>query len=314
MFIDAAPPGRIVRKSTNVFNPRTKQREDVITTQVHLFGSYRENSYLSPQYVATLEAVTDPNKKKAWLQGDWDVVAGGMFDDMWDSKQHIVPPFRIPNSWKINRAFDWGSSSPFSVGWWAESDGSDVELSDGSVLSTVRGDLFRIAEWYGSNGKANEGLRMLAVDVSRGIIKMEQGFAWGERVVPGPADSAIWNVENGNSIAADMGRAVKIDGTTYPGVHWNRSDKKAGSRVAGWEQVRRRLTNAMRPSIGVREYPGLFAFSTCRAFIEMFPSLPRDDDNPDDVDTQAEDHIGDEVRYRVYSSQVGTRVGTTKGM
>ena len=24
--------------------------------------------------------------------------------------------------------FDWGSSKPFSVGWWAESDGSDVEI------------------------------------------------------------------------------------------------------------------------------------------------------------------------------------------
>lgn len=99
-FINAAPMGKVVRKVVNVFNPRTQQREDVTKTQVHLFGSYRENKYLTPEYVAELESITDLNKRKAWLEGDWDVVAGGMFDDVWDSMTNIVAPFPIPPNWK----------------------------------------------------------------------------------------------------------------------------------------------------------------------------------------------------------------------
>jgi hypothetical protein len=37
----------------------------------------------------------------------------------------------------------------------------------------------------------------------------------------------------------------------------------------------------------------------CHQFIETVPSLPRDEKDPDDVNTNAEDHIADETRYRV---------------
>lgn len=321
-FINAAPMGQLVRRVVNVFNPRTQQREDVVKTQVHLFGSYRENKYLSPEYVAELETITDPNKRKAWLGGDWDVVAGGMFDDVWDSHQHIIRPFKIPPNWRIDRSFDWGSSAPFSVGWWAESDGSDVQLPDGTWRSTVRGDLFRIAEWYGWTGKSNQGLRMLANDVAAGIIEREIAMGLYGRVKPGPADNSIWDVQNGNSIAADMARNVKVNGKSYKGVQWLRSDKSPGSRIAGWEKIRKYLKNAQRQYIEVngkkvpipREKPGMFVFNTCTMFIDLFPILPRDEVNQDDVDTDAEDHIGDEVRYKLLSLGTGAKGGRTKGM
>lgn len=321
-FINAAPMGQIARRVVNVFNPRTQQREDVVKTQVHLFGSYRENKYLSPEYVAELETITDPNKRRAWLGGDWDVVAGGMFDDVWDSSQHIIKPFRIPPSWRIDRSFDWGSSAPFSVGWWAESDGSDVQMPDGTWRSTVRGDIFRIGEWYGYTGKSNQGLRMLANDVAAGIIDREIRMGLYGRVKPGPADNSIWDVENGNSIAADMARQVTVNGKKYPGVQWLRSDKSAGSRKAGWEKIRKYLKNGKKTYITIgdkkmpipREYPGMFIFNNCNMFIDLFPILPRDEVDQDDVDTDAEDHIGDEVRYKLLSIGVGAKGGRTKGM
>ncbi len=324
-FIDQAPPGRMVRKSINVFNPRTQRREDVVKYQVHLFGSYKENKFLSPEYVAELESIRDPNKRKAWLGGNWDVVAGGMFDDVWDEKVHMLRPFPIPHNWKIDRSFDYGSSAPFSVGWWAESDGSDVQLADGTWISTVRGDLFRIAEWYGWTGKNNVGLRMLANEIAAGIIEREIAMGIHSRVRPGPADNSIWNVENGNSIAADMRKQVRVDGRLYSGVEWLRSDKSRGSRVAGWERCRRFLDGAKTKHVPdpknpdkliqlPREHPGLFVFTNCRCFKELFPNLPRDEDDPDDVDTDAEDHIGDEVRYKVMSSEIGARGGRVSGV
>lgn len=321
-FINAAPMGKIVRRSVNVFNPRTQQREDVVKTQVHLFGSYRENIYLSPDYIAELETLTDKNKRKAWLGGSWDIIAGGMFDDVWDSDYNVVAPFPIPRSWRIDRSFDWGSSAPFSVGWWAESDGSDVVLSDGTVRSTVRGDLFRIREWYGTTGKANQGLRMLATAVSAGIVERELAAGLHGRVIPGPADNSIWDVENGNSIAADMALPVKVGSNAYKGITWIRSDKSPGSRKAGWNQIRQRMSDSAPKYIvnaaGARlrlprEKPGLFVFNTCTHFIDLVPVLPRDEEDQDDVDTTAEDHIGDEARYRVLSMNTRAKSGKTKG-
>jgi len=322
-FINVAPMGTIVKRIVNVFNPKTQQREDVTKTQVHLFGSYKENVYLAPEYIAELETITDQNKRKAWLMGDWDIVAGGMFDDVWDSMHHVIPPFDIPASWHIDRSFDWGSSKPFSVGWWARSDGSDVQLRDGTWRSTVRGDLFRISEWYGCNGKANQGLRMLASDVASGIIEREIKQSIHQRVRPGPADNSIWDTENGNSIGADMAKPGKLDnGTKHKGVNWIRSDKSSGSRKAGWEKVRTYLSNALPNYIlnrkgekvrVPRDKPGMFVFNTCTNTIDLFPILPRDEEDPDDVDTDAEDHIGDEIRYKILSAALGATVGSVKG-
>lgn len=312
-FINAAPMGRIFRKSINVFNPKTKEKEDFVTTQVHIFGSFKENKYLSPKYIAELSSMKDKNKRKAWLAGSWDVVAGGMFDDVWETNVHKIRPFKIPHSWRIDRAFDWGSSKPFSVGWYAHSDGSDYEDGNGKIRSSVRGDVFRINEWYGSTGKANQGLQLLATQISTGIIERE--LAWGiyGRVAAGPADGSIFDVENGNSIAADMQKPVRIAGRVYSGVLWGRANKSAGSRIHGWEKVRTYLQNAKPSEAGVREKPGLFIFDTCVNCIDLLPVLPRDEINTDDVDTEAEDHIGDEVRYEILNEGTGAVGGKTTG-
>jgi hypothetical protein len=322
-FIDKSPMGKLFQNVINVFNPRTQRREDITKTQVHLFGSYRENKYLSPEYVAELEMITDPNKRKAWLGGSWDVVSGGMFDDVWDSQTHVISPFIIPHSWRIDRSFDYGSSKPFSVGWWAESDGCDVQLANGKWMSTVKGDLFRIAEWYGWNGKANQGLRMLANEIATGIIEREINMGIHSRVKPGPADNSIYNVDNGNSVGADMAKPVKVHGKVYRGVEWNRSDKNPGSRIAGWEKMRWYFDGAKTKyfldkngdKIPIpRERPGLFIFNTCRCCIDQIPGLARDEVEVDDVDTESEDHIGDEMRYRVLASNMGARGGRTSGI
>ena len=62
------------------------------------------------------------------------------------------------------------------------------------------------------------------------------------------------------------------------------------------------------------ERPGLFVFESCRHFLRTVPTLPRDAKDPDDVDTLAEDHIGDETRYRIMTGAVDmqkVRVGGT---
>src|SRR3546814_12431009 len=55
VFIDPAEPGVPVVREINVFNPRTQQRETIRKYQVRIFGSYKENIFLPPEYIAELE-------------------------------------------------------------------------------------------------------------------------------------------------------------------------------------------------------------------------------------------------------------------
>lgn len=291
MFIDPAPVGVVIsdeREIPAIVNGQLV-REKVLVKRVTLHSSYLENPKLllaDPMYLANIEKITDENKRKAWLWGDWDINAGGMFDDVWSASRHVLPHFDIPESWRIDRSFDWGSSAPFSVGWWAESSGESAMVA-GKPRTFPRGTLIRIAEWYGWNGKANEGVRMLATEIAQGIRARERDMGIAHRVRPGPADSAIFETQNGICIADDMARN---------GVTWERADKGPGSRRNGWERVRSMLAASLAEPM---ERPGLLVMETCRQFVRTVPILPRSDRDPDDVDTDAEDHIGDELRYRV---------------
>src|SRR5690606_31152314 len=75
-----------------------------------------------PDYETRLEGLGNAALVRAMRKGDWDIVSGGMFDDVWDRAVHVLKPFPVPDSWRVDRSCDWGSSKPFSFGWWAESD------------------------------------------------------------------------------------------------------------------------------------------------------------------------------------------------
>ena len=282
---------------------RTIIRKPGEPPRVAILGHLHENRIMlqaDPDYAERLRmAARNPEELRAWVEGSWDIVAGGMIDDLWDARIHAIEAFEIPESWTLSRAFDWGSSNPFSVGWYAESDGSPIDTARGT-FPTVRGDLFRIREWYGCGAKPNTGLRMLAQDITAGILRRELDWGIHGRVIDGPADASIFSVENGVSIADDMAQRVRIDGVLYDGIYWDPSDKSPGSRKQGWQLLRQRLANGKRRGHEPREHPGLFIFKEyCPHFLRTIPVLPRDDQDLDDVDTQVEDHIADELRYRL---------------
>lgn len=297
-FIDPKPAGHVIadKRTIPMFKDGELVREEVEVKRIRLHSSYLENPKLlvaDPFYLANIEGVSNEAKRRAWLFGDWSVNAGGMFDDVWYEKVHVLEPFEIPEGWRIDRSFDWGSSKPFSVGWWAESDGSPARLKDGSMRHFPRGSLFRIGEWYGWTGKPNEGLKMLNVDIATGVREREAKMGIASRVMRGPADSMIFDVVNGTSIADEM---------RSRGVTWTPADKTKGSRVNGWERMRVYLQNATDVPL---EEPGMWIFSNCRQFIRTVPSLPRDEKNMDDIDTSQEDHVADESRYRVMNKARG---------
>ena len=119
----------------------------------------------------------------------------------------------------------------------------------------------------------------------------------------GAADTSIFDqYEPGKSIAGDMERI---------GVYWTRADKGKGSRKQGWQRIRSMLKAAR--VFGYREEAGLWVVGVnCPQFLRTVPTLPRDPRDPDDVNTDAEDHIGDELRYRVRGKDLSVQSGKWK--
>lgn len=301
-FIDVAPYGEVVVNKSKVFNPRTQQTETVSRTQIAIFSSYRENKYLSKEYIAGLESQPNPNMRKAWLTGSWDIVSGGMFGDNWDRDVHVIPRFAIPKGWYIDRTFDWGSTHPFSVGWWAVANGEEVNIinNDGSVrkFCPPKGSLIQFFEYYGSERLGtNIGTKLGASDIAKRIVQLEHALlrtGWiKSEVSAGAADNQIWSEINSDtpSIAGIM------EGN---GVRWKRSIKSAGSRVNGVQLFNYMLKNTLDKS----EQPHIYFMSNCAASIGTIPVLQVDEKNPDDVDTSAEDHAWDMTRYRILDGYV----------
>jgi hypothetical protein len=114
------PPNKKVGK---IIYDSVDQDDKPEPPRVAIHGDLNENKILlhsNPDYIDRIRASARNNSElQAWLYGSWDIVAGGMFDDIWcDYRDKIVVPrFEIPKTWRIDRSFDWGSSKPFSVGW-----------------------------------------------------------------------------------------------------------------------------------------------------------------------------------------------------
>lgn len=231
-----------------------------------------------PFYVARLRQSGSEALVKAWLDGNWDIIEGAFFDK-W-GRHNVVRPFAIPGLWTMFASFDWGFAAPFSVGWWAVA--SDNTPCEGGIIP--RGALVRYREWYGSNGKPNEGLRLDAEAVAQGIVEREKGEILAYRV----ADPSIFAQTSGPAISERMLRA---------GVRFRPADNtrvgKLGA-LSGWDQVRARIGNGDEP-------PMLFVFDTCRDFIRTVPALQHDPARPEDLDTDGEDHVADETRYACLS-------------
>ncbi len=296
-FINVAKNGQVVRTTTIVFNPKTQQEETVTKTQVAIFGSYRENIYLDAKYIAELDRLcaSDANLRKAWLLGSWDVVSGGALDDLWNSHVHVIPRFKVPAEWRIDRSLDWGSTHPFSVGWWAECNGEEIELSNGKKFAPKPGSLIRIAELYGTEEiGTNKGLKWSATKVAEHVIKKEIELMENGWIVTqpnsGPADNQIRDVRESDVDTIEKKMAKK-------GVRWVESDKSPGSRRNGLQLLRDRLEAA-----ATGEGPAIYFMQNCEAAIKALPSLQREEDKPVDNDTTSEDHVYDDVRYRVLKS------------
>lgn len=174
---------------------------------------------------------------------------------------HVIEPFDIPRNWQRFRAADWGYTSPACCLWFAVD--HDNNLYAYRELYTTKLTADRFAQLV-LELEGDEPIRYGVLDAS----------AWARRGEVGP------------SIAETM---------IANGCRWRPSDRSPNSRKSGKLELHRRF------ALDDEGKPSLYIFSNCRNLIRTLPKLPLDDNNPEDVDTTAEDHAYDALRYGVTS-------------
>lgn len=273
-FITAAPPLTPIYEEVNIIFP-DGHTEKKSRSRIFVPSSVFDNKILlenDPEYITRLASLPE-NERKALLYGDWDCFSGQVFTEWRDNPDgyktrvntHVIEPFRVPSYWKIYRGFDFGYSRPFSVGWYA----ADQD-----------GRMYRIREFYGCTGVPNEGIRMEPGQIAKKIRQIEaEDPNLRNKKIHGIADPSIFDESRGESVAQMMERE---------GVYFEKADN---TRIAGKMQLHNRL------AFDENGIPMLYIFSTCRHFIRTVPALVYSSSDVEDIDTDAEDHIYDEVRY-----------------
>jgi hypothetical protein len=286
-FIDPAPTGMELLESTEMidqFDPFTGKLEKLpwTTTRMYIPSKVQDNLILmrnDPGYIARLHEIGSPELVRAWLEGDWNVITGAYFPEFSQAK-HVIQPFKIPAHWNRFRSMDWGSSTPFANLWHAVVS-EPYELPDGRWLPT--GALVTYRELYGWNGTPNVGLRWDAPRVARKIKEMEKG----DRITYGVIDPSAYSNQSGPSHAERM---------AMEGILFRKADN---NRIGGWDIVRDRLCGIdgdAEVGYGVGT-PMWYVFSTCVHIIRTLPALQHDLNDPEDCDTDGEDHAPDALRY-----------------
>lgn len=259
-------------------------------TRMFIPSRLQDNAILlrnDPNYRNRILAATGGNEalRKAWLDGDWNIVAGAFFD-CWSARM-VIRPCELPADWIRFRSGDWGSARPYSFGWWCVVQ-DEFTHPDGWIIP--RGAIVRYREIYGAADRINQpnvGTKETAETIGARISALERN----EKISYGVLDPAAFASDGGPSIAERI-----YTGSRKKVLFRKADNARVASRGAlgGWDQMRSRM-------IGEGDKPMIYCFNTCVDSVRTIPLLQHDSARLEDVDTDMEDHAGDDWRYACMS-------------
>jgi len=277
-----ANPGNIghawvKKRFVSVSSPNSPYRDSISKKErIYIPSRVTDNLTLmekDPGYIRYLESLPE-TQRKAWLDGNWDIVAGQVFTE-WNYDTHVVKPFEIPHEWKRYIALDWGVNQPTAVGWYARG-------FDGRVY------LYRELYFNGTQFHKRYQQPLTPVRLAKVILTIMREAK--EDYVYCVADPTTWN----KSISGVGGKAIEGEGESIAetmiatGLKMIKGDN---DRINGLGRIRQVL------SIAPDGKPWYQVFSSCKDTIRTIPALPYDLRKLEDVDTDAEDHCYDRDRY-----------------
>lgn len=220
-----------------------------------------------PSYVSYLDGLkkSDPALYKAWRLGDWSSFEGQYFREF-RTDIHTCQPFKIPED-QIRRrviGLDYGYTAPSAALWIAL-------MNDGRAI--VYRELYETKLTY--------------KDLARRIMQLTPENE--RRNMSVMADPSI--IEKRGDHSHSSGKEQMYEA----GLKMRLVGAK-NSRIDGWQVVRNFLQIKSDPNTG-EEYARLQIFDTCRNLIRTLPQMVHDDRNPEDLDTNGEDHCNDALRY-----------------
>ena len=239
-----------------------------------------DNPHIEEGYANRLRGLGDPDVVEAYLKGDWGIVEGAALRNL-NRLFHVIRPEFCCQSWPIYRAYDYGYSAPYFIFFYMIATGESS-----TAFNPPKGSIIFFSEIYGAD-EDDHGLEE-DVAITAKKIKMHEQLYFPYRAVnPGPADNAIFDKEQGPSIAEKIEASV-------PTVKFKRSNKTPGSRILGLGVVRTYIFNSVYYR---NEKPGMYFTAHCKHGYAQLCDLQIDEKNIEDVDTEGNDHSWDVVRY-----------------
>lgn len=258
-FVDITTPGKVYKD------------EATGLTRVFVPAVLEDNPAMPLSYRNMLMSL-DPEKRKALLEGSWDILEGVRFAQ-WSRSSHVVSPHQLPipmYSGERVIAIDYGWDDPFVALW-------GIKLGHGLVV------IYR--EAYERELTASQQAEL--------ILELTTQDEWdaGIRMV---ADPSMWGRRDASS-PKSLGEAPSESSPAYDyqqvigfAPQKARNDRKIGAY---------KFDDKLR----VREdgFARLMVYDTCVNFIRSFPALQRSKSDPDDVSRspKQDDHAYDAGRY-----------------
>lgn len=290
-WIDPAPPGVAWRPKPTPEDPRPGVR-------CFIPARVTDNPHVDDDYELRLDQL-DEDTRRALKFGDWDVYAGQRFRDF-RRDVHVIDPEDLPlGIGGITRAVgvDYGLDAPYAALWGAK-------LADGLVV------VYREAYSAG----------LTPAEQADGILELEAPGERGTgRPIPVALDPSTWARNPHNKAGRPSPGTTRIDGVDDdappPGSIADAYRQRFGSQLVKAHNDRLAGVAMVADKLRVRAdgLPRILIYSTCRNLIRTLPALPRDPKRPEDVDTKAEDHLYDALRYLLAELERHTPAGTGGG-
>lgn len=230
---------------------------------------YSDNHFIDASYEKQLDAIPDPQLRRALKDGDWDIFEGQFFTE-WRDERHVIDKLPVPlESCRIVLGFDWGYFAPGCCSWWAIAPENRYGVTH----------LYKFREMYRTQTNPEEW----ADNIS--IFTEEEGADF--IVLPHDCFSS----DKGERTIADI-FAKKIRTPGDEGSYHNIRVVR-GNTLARGARINRAATMHMHLSDSADGRPYAQILRKCQNTIRTMPDLVCDPNNAEDLDTRGEDHAYD---------------------
>lgn len=299
-FVDACPRDGTVRSFIKVNDEYKKVSYGTpdALTRAFVFSVIHDNRHIienDPQYLANLRSL--PEKLRVAMEdGDWDHFDGQFFE-MWRKEHHVIAYSEYLNMCKalpVARFIsgDYGFVKQSAIGWFAV-------FPDSSIV--------QYRELY-KGGYTYPALQRKIMEMTPEHEKIE--YQTMDPAIQGDKQHHKEEKEGEAKGTSGLDEMEKVCDNRWPILL---ADNR---RVVGWTQMREALTPRKNQFDVI--VPRLRYTENCSETIRTIPTLIHDDADPEDVNTEGEDHLGDMNRYAIMSRAVPPAIEkppeTTKDM